>query len=598
VNAGRGRLPGPVALALAFAGLALAAHFLLKPPEPSGTVRTSLPAPEGSRFNFFAGPMALSSDGKSVAFVSTGSDGKNLLWAGAVVGPPARPLSGTAGASYPFWSPDGRFLAFFAEKKLKKIAAAGGAAEALCDAEDGRGGSWSRGGDIVFAPAPRGPILRVTATGGAPVPVTRLDPARRENGHLWPFFLPDGRRFLYLAQTAGAGTEGRENSLCAGSLDSKTGVVLMPANSNMAWAPSSGGGSEGHVLLWRAGALLARRFDAKSLRWNGEPFPVANPVQYIAHEASAVFALSGNGLLAFQEGSAVGMSQLVWFDRSGRQLETVGGPSGYAQPRLSPEGRRIAIDLVDSETLRRDVWIFDLSAKTESRLTLDPGAASIPQWSPDGARILFSSGRNARLDLYEKPAAGSADEDLLLSSEELKQATDWSADGRSVAFMSTERDSGMGWDLWILTLPQRKAVPFLRTRFNEASGQFSPDARWIAYSSDETGKNEIYVQAFPGGGKKRQISLGGAAFPRWRRDGKEILYVAPGGRLMSVEVKPGPVFEASAPRNLFAALMASDGFYDVSADGERILINVAPAEQPAVPVSLVRNWASAAPRVQ
>jgi Tol biopolymer transport system component len=587
-----------VALAVAFAGLALAAYLLLKPREPSGTVQTSLSTPEGSRYNFFAGPMALSSDGKNVAFVSTGSDGKNLLWAGAVAGPPARPLSGTTGASYPFWSPDGRFLAFFADGKLKKIAASGGSVEVLCDAEDGRGGSWSRDGDIVFAPTPRGPILRVAASGGAAVPVTELDRGRREIGHRWPFFLPDGRHFLYLAQTAGAGTEGRENSLCTGSLDSKTGVVLMSANSNMAWAPSSAGGSEGNVLFWQSGSLLARRFDAKTLRWSGEAFPAVYPVQYIAHEASAVFALSGKGLLAFQEGSAVGMSQLAWFDRSGRQLESVGGPSGYAQPRLSPDGRRIAADLVDSETLRRDVWIFDLSAKTESRLTRDPGAASIPLWSPDGARILFSSGRNARVDLYEKPASGSADEDLLLSSNEFKQATDWSADGRSVAFMSTERDSGRGWDLWILTLPQRKAVPFLRTRFNEASGQFSPDGRWIAYSSDETGQNEIYVQAFPGGGKKRQISLGGGAFPRWRRDGKEILYVARGGRLTSVGVTPGPVFEASAPRNLFETRMASDGYYDVSADGERILINMAPAEQPAVPVSLVRNWASAASRVQ
>jgi Tol biopolymer transport system component len=579
--------------------------------------------------------MALSSDGRSLAFVAAGPAGRNLLWVRPLDGSPARPLTGTEMASNPFWSPDGRFLAFFARGKLMKIRARRGNPEPICDAESGLGGTWSREGIILFAPGPASPILRVSSAGGRPVPVTRLDSARRQRSHRWPFFLPDGRHFLYLEQRAGAAWESWENTICVGALDGWTRTPLLRANSNVAYAPSfappsrgpwqwlkhlaSGPGraAGGHILFWRDNALLARPFDPKTLRLTGEAFRVAAPVQYRTITSAAVFAVSGNGLLVFQEGTAVGPSLLAWFDRGGRQLEVWGTSADYLFPRLSPDGRRAAVDLVDSGTSRRDVWLLDRERRTQSRLTFDPAVASSPSWSPDGSRIVYSSGRKGSGDLYEKLAAGSEEEKLLLESNAQKAPTDWSPDGRSIAFMSTERENEetekeekeketekrdgrrekeekRNSDLWILSVADRKAVAYLKTPFNERAGQFSPDGRWIVYSSDESGREEIYVRSFPAAGEKRRISAGGGSLPRWRRDGKEIFYVVSGRQVMSVEVKTASALEMGPPRRLFEVPMAATFYYDVTSDGLHFLAALSVGEEPSISLTLVRDWAAGA----
>jgi dipeptidyl aminopeptidase/acylaminoacyl peptidase len=363
----------------------------------------------------------------------------------------------------------------------------------------------------------------------------------------------------------------------------------------------SGRTAGGHILFWRDNALLARPFDPKTLRLTGEAFPVAAPVQFRTLSSSAVFAVSGNGLLVYQEGTAVGPSLLAWFDRSGRQLEVWGTSADYLFPRLSPDGRRAAVDLVDSGTLRRDVWLLDRERRAQSRLTSDPGSASSPNWSPDGRRVVYSSGRKGPGDLYEKLAAGFEEEKLLLESPAIKAPTDWSPDGRSIAFMSTERENEetekeekRNSDLRVLSVADRKAVPYLKTPFNERAGQFSPDGRWIVYSSDESGREEIYVQSFPAPGEKRRISTGGGSLPRWRRDGKEILYVVSGRALMSVEVKTAPAFEAGPPRRLFEVPMASTFYYDVTPDGLHFLAALSVGEEPSTSLTLVRDWAGGA----
>ena len=276
----------------------------------------------------------------------------------------------------------------------------------------------------------------------------------------------------------------------------------------------------------------------------------------------------------FRSAQGPGAASLAWFDRSGRRLEVLGSSADYLLPRLSPDGRRIAADLVDGRTHRRDIWLYDLERRAWARFTADPSSASLPIWSPDGRRIVFSSTRKGPSDLYEKAAGGLEAEELLFSSETAKDATDWSTDGRFIAFTSKERDSETGCDLWILTLAERKATPFLETRAEERGGVFSPDGASIAYSSNESGKDEVYVRPFPGPGDPRRISTDGGSFPRWRRDGKEIFYVAPGNRVMSAPAGAGSGKDTGSPRELFAPKMTFARFYDVSPDGQRFLISL------------------------
>jgi dipeptidyl aminopeptidase/acylaminoacyl peptidase len=351
---------------------------------------------------------------------------------------------------------------------------------------------------------------------------------------------------------------------------------------------------QGFLLFLQNDALMAQRFDADALRLAGEPTRVAERVAYNVALGRGAFSLSENGVLAFRVGGGL-RNQLLWFDREGRQTGSLGAPGLYFTLGLSPDGRRAAVDLSDAQTGTNDVWLFDLARGVPSRFTTDPSGDSNPLWSPDGGRVVFSSGRRGALDLYQKAASGVGEEELLLESPDAKVPNDWSPDGRFIVYQTS--DAKTRFDLWLLpTFGDRRPVPFLQTRFNEHQAQFSPDGRWVAYTSDESGTPEVYVQTFPASGGRWRVSAGGGCQPRWRRDGRELFYIAADRKLMAAEVKPGDTFEAGPPRALFATrVMTLADFrnhYAASADGQRFLVSSMVEDEAAAPITVVVNWAA------
>jgi hypothetical protein len=433
---------------------------------------------------------------------------------------------------------------------------------------------------ILFEPNFNGPLYRVSAGGGVPTPVTTLD--KTETSHRWPYFLPDGRHFLYTVLGA---PESR--GLRIGSLDGKENRRLLnDVSTDGEYAP------QGYLLFRREGALMAQAFDADKLQFTSEPFPVAEQVGYDASINRTFFSISQTGVLAYESNSS-GKTQLAWVDRNGKQLSSVGQPSNYFRPRLSPDEKQVAVDDLDAQG-NRDIWIIDLARGTPTRFTFDPAVDWIPVWSPDGSRILFSSNREGVFDLYQKPATGAGKEVLLLKSDLPKNPTDWSADGRFILY--TVNDPKTSFDLWVLPLfGDQKPFPFLQTQFNERAGRLSPDGQWIAYASDESGDWQVYVQSFPAGGGKWQISTNGGFFPAWRRDGKELFYVSPDKKVMTLDVKgAGATFERGVPRALFdlrvSDLTGAQARFAVTADGQRFLVNNTIVENASSPIAVVLNW--------
>jgi Tol biopolymer transport system component len=581
----RERLAWVIAAVLAVSTLVLGLRELRRPRAAPSVVRSTVLPPDKSSFSFVgggAGPVAVSPDGRQLAFVALEPGGKRQLWVRSLESPLAKPLAGTTDATYPFWSPDSRFLGFFADSKLKKIEAAGGPALSICDAPDARGGTWSRDGTILFEPSFREPIHRVSANGGKSVSLTKLDSSRSETTHRWPYFLPDGRRFLFFSGSHSTGTESELDAIFVGSLDGEKPRLLVNARSNAAYAA-------GHLLFVRQKTLLAQRFDPKSLELTGEAFPIVENVQDDPGFFSAVFSVSDEGTLAYQSASgSSGLSELTWVDRSGKKLEVLGDPADYFEPRISPDGRRVAVAVEDPG----DIWIYDLARRVRTRLTFAGSDDFGPTWSPDGTRVAFSSQRTGSGDIYAKAASGTGADELLSTSKIFKVPNSWSPDGRYIAYVAFQGAPGSKADLWLLSLSDRKASPILRSEFDELQGIFSPDGRWLAYASNESGHFEIYVQPFPGPGGKWQISTSGGTQPRWARGGKELFFVAPGGKIMSVEIRASTIVEAGTPQVLFSASLknAPGPPYDVSSDGQRILLNRPIEEASAPPITLVQNW--------
>jgi Tol biopolymer transport system component len=559
-----------------------------------------------NRTSVFAGPMrssivlsdksavravALSPDGTRLAFIARDASGKNLLWVRPLDSLAEQPIPGTENPSFPFWSPDGRSIGFFADGKLRRIEASGGPPQTICDAPSSRGGSWSREGTILFAPVSDGQLYRVSASGGLPTPVTRLDPSRGETSHRWPVFLPDGRRFLYLVASFGFGGQMEKMGIYVGSLDSKEERFLVRANSSIAYAPP------GYLLFSRERNLMAQRFDPKRMQIEGDPLPVAEQIQYFSQIFDALFSVSENGLLLYQPRAASSLAQLVWFGRSGKQGGSLGPPGDQANPRISADGKRVALDIHDPLTGNSDIWIYETSGGSPTRLTSNPGIDNVPIWSPDGSRIVFRAIRRAHSDLFQKDSNGARSEEPLLQSERNKQPNDWSRDGRSILYR--ELDATRNYKLWVLPMEGGgKPLEFLQTTFGVMDGQFSPNGHWVAYASNESGKWEIYVAPFPGPGNNWKVSGAGGSEPRWRGDGRELYYLAPDGKLMAVDVKEGPPFEASPPRALFQTrprghVSSADSFsYDVTADGQRFLVNTDVGGDVSPPLTVVLNWAA------
>jgi Tol biopolymer transport system component len=574
------------ALAAAAAGL-LAVGYLRRAPAPRQVFRSSILPPSNAAFLY----SALSPDGSRIVFRGNLPDGKSQLWIQSLTDLTAQPLAGTEEATFPFWSPDGRSIGFFANKKLKRMESSGGPGLTLCDA-DGAGGSWNRDGVILFA-LPSGPIYRIPAAGGAPEAVTRLDASRHETSHRYPVFLPDGRHFLYwAANLAGAVEDPANAAIRAGSLDSKEDRRILPGYSAAAYA-------SGYVLFVREGSLFAQGFDAGKLRLFGEPRPVGQQVRDVGpFLRMATFSVSDNGVLIYEPPPLLAR-QMTWFDRDGKKIGTLGEPAALAGPRISPDGTKAAVSILDPSSRASDIWIFELARGTKKRLTADPSANTSPVWSPDGSRILFASDRKHQGDLYMKVAAGGSKEEPVYEAEGQKIPHDWSPDGGAIVF--DDREAGGERRFSLKMLPpagDRRPVELLKRGHAAGDSRFSPDGRWLAYMSDESGRMEIYVAAFPEPGGRWQISTEGGRTPRWRRDGRELFYVSAGSKLMSVEVKPGSSFEAGHPRALFDAPYRVPGRlglpgFDVSADGQKFLFVTPAGESAPPPITLVVNWPEA-----
>jgi serine/threonine protein kinase/Tol biopolymer transport system component len=553
-------------------------------------VVTSIDPPGKSSFLLDSGAPTISPDGRKLVFVLSSPDGRRSIAVRDLEDPLVRDLAGTEGAEFPFWSPDSRRLGFFADGKLKKVSLEGGAPDVVADAEQGRGGTWSRHDVIVFAPGTGDSLYQVAASGGVPTAVTVLDTKVGEVSHRYPSFLPDGRHFLYEAQVGGGGTQYKH---FVGSLDSKKRARLtIESGSNSVYSPP------GYLLFVQGGTLRAQPFDPRGLRTTGEAFSLADLVQVGSIIGLGSYSVSENGLLAYAGGAAVQLSRLVWLDRAGREIETVGTPAAYWDPRLSHDGRRLAVAVEDSRG-NSDIWIHDLSRKISSRFTFDPDSDVAPIWSPDDSRIVFSSYRRGPGDLYQKVSTGAGSEELLLATPQRKIPSDWSPDSRWLAFHANVPK--MNWNTLVLSLPDRKPSVYLETPFAEFGSVFSPDGRWIAYTSLESGRREVYVQPFPRGNGKWQISSSGGWMPAWRRDGSEIFFLSTEGTLMAARVHVGSTFAAETPGPLFSAkvrifLGVSRRQYDVSTDGQRFLVNATLGDQAPVSITLVQNWTSRAPR--
>jgi Tol biopolymer transport system component len=549
------------------------------PPEVRFEVATSL-TPD-------AVSLAVSPDGQQFAFVAT-SNGRPQIWVRSLNSTSSRPLAGTDGGTFPFWSPDSRSIGFFNEGKLKLIDIDGGLVRDLANAPNPLGGSWNNDGTILFTPNFSGPIFRVSTAGGDPVVVTHTE--GQQASHRFPWFLPDGRHFLYYVQ-GDVGARG----VYVGQLDSAANERLLDADAAAVYAPP------GYLLFVSQGKLIAQKFDPRKLALSGNPFPVADqPVALGGPASSVALSASAAGSIVYRGGQTAGVQrQFVWFDRSGKEIGKLGAADD-ANPQsvsMSPDGRRIVLNrTVNGNT---DIWMLDLASGALSRFTSDMATDVGPIWSPDGRSVLFSSNRKGVFDLYQKSATGAGREDLVLATPQNKGPSDWSPDGRFVLYRSPTSPA-TGFDLWLVPMDgERKPVPVVQTNFEERDGQFSPDGKWIAYQSNESGRMEIWVQSFPGPGGKLQVSSNGGAQVRWRRDGKELFYIALDGQLMSVPIRltNGESVEAGTPVALFATHIggavqgAYPQYYAVSPDGKQFLMNTIVSEAgSSSPITVILNW--------
>jgi serine/threonine protein kinase/Tol biopolymer transport system component len=534
---------------------------------------------------FAASDVTLSPDGRVLAMVAYWDQAnKNMIWIQAVGGRAATTLPGTEDALHPFWSPDGRSIGFFSQGKLKTVEVnSGRSAQVLCDAPHGRGGAWNRDGVILFSPEGYGALYKVSSGGDTPTQVTKVDASRSEWSHRWPVFLPDGRHFLYLAANFSGHPE--KNEIFVGTLDSAERWPVVSASSNAAYA------DPGYLLYVRDNALVAQKFDLGAKTLVGEPHTVSDTVQYLPIIDLGIFDVAGTGVLVAQTGTGAAKSQMMWFDRNGKPVGTVGPPGLAGNVNLSPDGQRVAVDQTDTDGRHVNIWIYGLGSEA-SRLTFSLAADQLPIWSPDGRVITFGSNQKLHFVLYQKNSDGSGSprEFADLGIEELGP-WNWSHDGKYLLVLRNA-------DLWYLALPDRQPKPFVQSSGSVRNGQFSPDGKWVAYSSNESGNWEVYVSPFPNGASKWQVSRAGGEEPRWRRDGKELFYLSAEGKMMAVAVKTGTNFEAGSPVTLFQTrtrqpVSFMDAFsYDVTGDGQKFLINTRVDERNAAPLSVVLNWAS------
>jgi Tol biopolymer transport system component len=553
---------------------------------PQPVWKSQLLPPEQQGFDvpgLGGGHMALSPDGRKLAFVASSSK-EQQLWVRFLDQTAAQPLPGTEDAIYPFWSPDSRYIGFFAAGKMKKVAIAGGPVEIICDATTGRGGSWNSAGDIIFAPSPNAPLFAVSASGGTPRPITQFDSSRAELSHRYPWFLPDGRHFLYTARSFVSST----HAIWVGSLDSADRKIVAPVNSNAVFVPPD------YLLFVRDGTLVTQHFDPRRLELAGEAAPVVEKLSYDRTFSKGDYTLSSTGVLAYKQGSSSGDSQLLWYDRSGKKLnDSIVANSTY-DPSLSPDGKVLAFAANDQSGAT--IWLLDLVRNVKTRFSFTNPESTAPLWSPDGKQIVFDVTSGSTSQLYIKPADGSQPEQILamggLTNSFMRGPLAWSRDGRYLLFR--EGKTGLPEISALPMLGDRKPFPVVQApSFHVTWADFSPDGKWIVYQSDESGRYQIYVAPFPGPGSRWLVSTDGGAQPVWR--GNEVFFWNQGD-LQVVEVHPlGSGLQVNTPHTLFTLQLRMGQIrhgYDVTSDGKRFIINVPTHPQSNEPITLVVNWPS------
>ena len=527
----------------------------------------------------------LSPDGRSVAFVAR-VDKLTQLWVRALDAFSSRPLPGTEGVVSAFWSPDSSNLGFFTQDKLKRVAVSGGPAQILCEVHDSRGGSWGQLDVILFSRVVGG-IYRVSASGGIPERVTILNGSRLEVTHRWPYFLPDGNHFFFMASPLGS--VGPENSIYVGSLDGKGPKLLFHGSSPIAYA-------KGHILYIEDSVLMARPFDLKKLDFGGNAFPVAQNILFNPIISNGAFSASQNGVLLYQQGSLTDSVSLLMFDRAGKQLSSIGDPGQYTGPRLSPDGKRLLYVQIDPLGRKRDLWIRDLTSGQLSHL------ASIlrplgPAWSPDGQRVAYSGVKGNEAAIYVKAAnVVGAEQELWRANDSFVYSIDWTSDAKWLIFTEFLSSTGKSSIAKLSSAGNAGPIPVLEapgTNFGYA--RVSPDGKWMAYRSDESGTDEIYVSSFPNVTGKLQVSVAGGSMPCWKGDGKELYYLTPDNKLMAAEIREANgSSQVSATKALFqtAASPTRTGGspYDVTADGKRFLVATQTSDQTSTQLNVVENW--------
>jgi len=575
-----------VAMAVGFAALGVGVLVWPRSSPTLPVTRLSVLPPAGT---LSWGSPVLSPDGRSLAFRAQIRDGRDLLWIRRFDSPAAAALQGTEEADFPFWSPDGRWLAFFARGKLKKIRADGGLVQVLCDAPWGRGGAWSRDDVIVFAPEPRSALYRVPAGGGVPTPVTSLAKSPNERSHRFPHFFGDGRHFVYSSLRNDS-----PRALVIGSIDSpdRHEVLTGEARSGEAYAPSP------FMVFRREGRIIAQTFDLSRFQFVGGTRTLVDYVPEADATSHENFSTSENGVLAYLGGTQR-TSELIWYDRAGRRIGAMGPPGHYLQLSLSRDESRAAVVRVDPATRQREIWVIDAHHGSIARVTAGPPNVDDPAWSPDGRRIAFVRQTVSTLgEVHITDWRGAVGAETVLPSSGNNFVYDWSPDAQFV-LIAREEDPVPVTNLWTVAASgERAAAPFLKTAFHKTAARFSPDGRWVAYTSDESGRTDVYVTSFPKADFRRQISTDGGEKPEWRRDGRELFFVSTDGRLMASDVSREDALTIGSPHPLFVLPASTSGqpdpwrwAYAVAGHGERFLINT-PRDEGQLPINVVLNWTS------
>jgi len=554
---------------------------VVPPPEE---LRLNVTPPPGGAYDIFGGGgIAISPDGKMVAFVASDSTRKSFLYLRSLREESSRKLPGTEDAYYPFWSPDNKTIAFFIRGKLKKIDVVGGSPLTICDAGFGRGGTWNSSGVILFAPTQGSGLSRVNATGGEVTPVTVLDTTKGDNTHRWAHFLPDGEHYLYLVRSSRG--ENTDNAVIhIGSLDSTGSRKLMTVNSNVEYG-------DGYLFFLLERTLMAQRFDIEALALVGDPFAITENVTYSRNFNRGVFSVSFDGRVVFRPGEGWRGSSIKWYDRAGRETGGIQEPGRYINIRLSPDGKKLAVEERDDAGGNIDIWMQDLERGVKSRLTFNAAPDRVPVWTPDGKQIIFTSTREGKTSFFKKNAEGIGAAEAIYSSDIYKRPYSIARDGRYLVFYQ-KKPNGLD-DLYALPLTGKpEPVEVLKDDFDKDTPVFSPDGKWIAYDSDESGTYSVYIIPFPPTGGRWQVTAQEAANPVWSKDGKELFFLSGENELMVSKISAeAGVLRVGNPERLFStSFRGSESPYDVSPDGKRIIAIASERDDETASLTMIMNW--------